>query len=168
MASSALGEWMLMGLSSSEEVDVLSIDAGYLGDSPALSPQYEELVEVLTSAWRSLVSTCRPRSGKHSRKDKLDESFLQSESQPPRRGLTFFTDLHTEVSKSWKKPFYSRLPTVYTYSVIMRLKENSYGTMPKVEETLTPALPNKPCHVTFSLVGKASYNPFLLYVPSGN
>lgn len=46
----ATSERITFGLPSSEELDVLSIDAGDLGDLPALSPQYEELIEVVTCA----------------------------------------------------------------------------------------------------------------------
>lgn len=35
-------------MSSSEEEDILSINASDLGDPPTLSPQYKEPVEVLT------------------------------------------------------------------------------------------------------------------------
>lgn len=38
------------GLSSSEEVDVLSIEVGGFEDSPPLSPSYEELLEAATCA----------------------------------------------------------------------------------------------------------------------
>lgn len=35
-------------LSSSEELDVLSIEASDIGDSPVVSPQYEKLMEVVS------------------------------------------------------------------------------------------------------------------------
>lgn len=38
----------MLSVSGSEELDVLSIEASDLGDSPAYSPQCEELVEVVT------------------------------------------------------------------------------------------------------------------------
>lgn len=43
-------ESLMLVLSSSEELDVLSIDAGDIEDSPPLSPAYEELLEVVTRA----------------------------------------------------------------------------------------------------------------------
>lgn len=59
-------------------------------------------------------------------------------------------------------------PMVHNYSSIMGFKENGYGAMPKIEETLVaylspeavsslkaPTLPSKPCRTTSSLVGKA-------------
>lgn len=48
MASSAPSEHLMLSVSGSEELDVLSIEASDLGDSPAYSPQCEELVEVVT------------------------------------------------------------------------------------------------------------------------
>lgn len=50
VASSVPGECMLLRLPSSEESDILSIGAGDLSVSLALSPQYEEPAEVLTRA----------------------------------------------------------------------------------------------------------------------
>lgn len=48
VASSTLSESLMLGLSGSEEVDILSIEVDDLEDLPALSPQYEELVEAIT------------------------------------------------------------------------------------------------------------------------
>lgn len=50
MASSALSDYSMLSLSSSEELDILSIEASDLGDSPAQSPQYKELVQIVTHA----------------------------------------------------------------------------------------------------------------------
>lgn len=47
-AFSVPGESLMQELSSFEEVGVLSIEVGNMGDSPTLSSQYEELVEVMT------------------------------------------------------------------------------------------------------------------------
>lgn len=41
---------LILGLSSSEELDTLSINVSDIGDSPATSPQYEELMEVVFRA----------------------------------------------------------------------------------------------------------------------
>lgn len=104
------------------------------------------------------------------RNRKLDEHFLQLKAQPPHQGLPFFFQISTEVSKSWKWPFSSHLlsPTVHEYASIMGFKENDYGMMPRVEETLAaylspdaasslkgPTLPTKPCRATSLLVYKA-------------
>ncbi|KAK2869830.1 hypothetical protein Q8A67_024222 [Cirrhinus molitorella] len=157
-------------LSSSEEVDVMSVDTEETVSSPPQSLAYEELVEVVTRAvsklnldWPSEKQDVRPKS-------KLDERFLRVRSQPSRRGLPFFPDLHTEVSRSWGKPYSSRIfsPDVSTYSNVSGLSERGYGAMPAVEQTLAsylspasasslkaPKLPTKALKQTSSLVGKA-------------
>lgn len=50
MASSTQSESPMLGLSSSEEIDVLSIEVEGFEDSPPLSPSYEELLEAATRA----------------------------------------------------------------------------------------------------------------------
>lgn len=47
-ASSTLSENPMLALSSFEEVDIVSIEAGESDDSPPVSPDYEELVEIVT------------------------------------------------------------------------------------------------------------------------
>ncbi len=58
--------------------------------------------------------------------------FLCSRSPPPRRGLPFFPDLHTEVSRSWRKPYSACLfsPCVSHYSNVLGLNECGYGKIP--------------------------------------
>lgn len=87
MASSSLNESSM--LSSSEELDVLSIEASDIGDSPVVSPQYEKLMEVVSRAGSKLNIDCQAEKWEAQRKDKLDERFLQSEPQPPCRVLPF-------------------------------------------------------------------------------
>lgn len=148
----------------------MSVETEETVDSPPQSSTYEELVEVVTHAvarlnivWPAEKQDTRPKS-------KLDECFLRSRSQPSRRGLTFFPDLHAEVSRSWEKPYSSRIysPTVANYSNIVGLNDKGYGAMPVVEQTLAsylspssasslkvPKLPSRPVRLTSSLVGKA-------------
>ncbi|XDV15003.1 hypothetical protein PO909_015157 [Leuciscus waleckii] len=98
------------------------------------------------------------------------EGMRKHGSQPPRRALPFFPDLHNELCKSWNRPFSARLsnPPVLDYSNIVGAKENGYGMMPHVEEPLAsclapdaasslkaPALPSKPCCMTSGSVGRA-------------
>lgn len=172
-ASSARGESPLLRCSSSEELDVTGSEGDTIRgeeDSPSLSPAYEELVDVLTRAvdklhisWPSDKQSARPKS-------KLDERFLSSKTSPTSRGLPFFPDLHSELSRSWNKPYSSRLfsPQVRIYSDIRGLKENGYEAMPRAEQTLAsylspgsassiknPTLPTKPLKITSNLVGKA-------------
>ncbi|KAL1269008.1 hypothetical protein QQF64_031297 [Cirrhinus molitorella] len=168
--SSPKGGSLTLHLSSSEEVEVMSVDTEETVDSPPQSLAYEELVEVVTRAvaklnidWPAEQQDVRPKS-------KLDERFLRTQSQLSRRGLPFFPDLHTEVSRSWEKPFSSRIfsPTVSTYSNVVGLSEKGYGAVPTVERTLAsylspssasslkaPQLPFKALKRTSALVGKA-------------
>lgn len=46
VVSSTLGEAPVLQLSRSEELDIVSVDAGDVEDSPPHSPAFEELVEV--------------------------------------------------------------------------------------------------------------------------
>ncbi len=103
-------------------------------------------------------------------KSKLDERFLCSRSPPPCWGLTFFPDLHIEVSRLWNKPYSARLfsPDVSHYSNVLGLNECSYGKIPRVEDTLAgyllpgdasslkaPVLATKSLQTSSALVGKA-------------
>ncbi len=61
-------------LSSSEEVDVVSVDE----DSPPQSPQYEELLEVVTRAVAKLNIDWPAKKQTEPQKSKLDERFLRA------------------------------------------------------------------------------------------
>ncbi len=74
------------------------------GDSPLLSPQYEELLEVVTRTVAKLNIDWPAEKQAEPQKSKLDERFLRTKQLPPHRGLPFFPDLHTEVLRSWSKP----------------------------------------------------------------
>ncbi|CAM4566361.1 unnamed protein product [Leuciscus chuanchicus] len=148
----------MLQLSSSEELDVVSVEAES-EDSPPQSHAFEELLDVVTRAVHRLsIEWPEDRQDVRS-KSKLDERFLPSRTQPQRRSLPFFPDLHTEVSRSWGKPVSYRVyaPQTSHYSSIQKYKEYGNGEMPKVEETLasylspatasslkTPSLPSKP------------------------
>ena len=169
-ASSVPREEPMLELSGSEELDILGIEAGECERSPPHSPAYEELLEVVTRAVAKLNIDWPAEVQEATVKSKLDERFLQPRSQPLRRSLPFFPDLHTEVSRSWGKPFSSRVsgPNIHIYADIMGAREEGYGMMPRVEESFAthlspdaasslraPALPTKPCRTTSALVGKA-------------
>ncbi len=81
--------------SSSEEIDVGS--AEYV--SPSLSPQYEELVEVVTRAVAKLNIDWPAERQVEPQRGKLDERFLRFKTPSPHRSLPFFPDLHTEMSR---------------------------------------------------------------------
>ncbi|CAM4341551.1 unnamed protein product [Leuciscus chuanchicus] len=170
-ASSAPVAGPMLELSGSEELESMSIDAGECENQISIhSPAFEELLEVVTRAVDKLKIDWPSEVQEATVKSKLDERFLQPRSQPLRRSLPFFPDLHTEVSRSWNKPFSSRIsgPNVHLYSNILGAREEGYGMMPRVEESFAshlspdaasslraPTLPTKPCRTTSALVGKA-------------
>ena len=66
---------------------------------------YAELVEVLSRATEKLAIDW-PDEPRESQSSKLDERLLSGpNSRPQRRKLPFFSDLHHEISRSWKQPF---------------------------------------------------------------
>ncbi|KAL0181298.1 hypothetical protein M9458_023704, partial [Cirrhinus mrigala] len=102
-------------------------------------------------------------------KSKLNERFLRSKPPSPRRSLPFFPNFHTEISRSWARPFSARLfvPASDYYGNVAGLDERAYKAMPRVEQTLAsylspgaasslkaPTLPSKPLRTTSALVGK--------------
>ncbi len=162
--SSPQREGPVFHLSPSEEEDVEST-----GFSPTLSPQYEELLEVVTRAVAKLNINWPADDQTEEQRSKLDERFLSSKSLPLRRSLPFFPDLHTEVSRSWKRPFSSRLfiPASDYYGNVAGLSECGYRAMPRVEQMLAsylapgaasslkaPVLPTKPLRGSSALLGK--------------
>lgn len=85
-ASSTPSKSLMLGLSSSEEVDVLSIEVGDFKDSPPFFTAYEELLEVVTHAVAKLNIDWPSEKQEALQKSKLDERFLLSRAQPSRRG----------------------------------------------------------------------------------
>ncbi len=76
---------------------------------PPVLPQYEELLEAMTHAVAKL-NICWPvEEHAEPQTSKLDERFLRAKRTPPTWSLSFFPDLHTEVSRSWASPFSDRL-----------------------------------------------------------
>ncbi|KAL0159107.1 hypothetical protein M9458_047183, partial [Cirrhinus mrigala] len=163
--SSPRGSASTLPISSSEEVDVVSVDEA----AAPQFPQYKELLEVVTRAVAKLNIDWPAEPLVEPQKSKLDERFLRSRPPPARRRLPFFPDLYTEVSRSWNSPFSSRLfiPASYNYGYVAGLDERGYRAMPRVEQTLAsylspesasslkaPVLPSKPLRVTSALVGK--------------
>ncbi len=121
-------------------------------------PAYEELLEVMERA------TARLHFGR------LDERYLSGHKPPAQVSLPFLPDLHTEVEREWKKPFFSRIHRFQhtSYANIARMRESGYERMPPVEETLAsylsmgdtaylkvPSLPLKPLQDTSHLNGRA-------------
>ncbi len=135
------------------------------------SAAYSELVDVLSRATEKLALDW-PDEPRESRASKLDEWFLSgAHSKPERRKLPFFSDLHREISGSWKQPFSSRLTNAAAadFTNLVGSVEQGYTAMPVVEDTLAsqlspslapswksrPLLPSKPCRTTSALIGKS-------------
>ncbi len=102
-AASSRGAGSTLDHSSSEEEETVSVD------EPPQSLQYEELLEVVTRAVDKLHIDWPAEQQTESRGSKLDERFLRARPPPPHRSLPFFPDLHTEVCRSWGRPYSSRL-----------------------------------------------------------
>ncbi len=102
-----LDDVLLTAASDSEDFGPALADAfPPSGQEARPSKAYSELVDVLSRATEKL-SLDEPRK---SQSLKLDERFLSGpNSRPERRKLPFFSDLHHEISRSWKQPFSSRL-----------------------------------------------------------
>ncbi len=90
------------------------------GQEARPSAAYSELVDVLLRATESRAS-------------KLDERFLiGAHSKSERRKLPFFSDLHREISSSWKQPFSSRLTNAAAadFTNLVGSVEQGYTAMP--------------------------------------
>ncbi|KAL0148900.1 hypothetical protein M9458_055704 [Cirrhinus mrigala] len=133
------------------------------------SPQYEELLEVVTRAVAKLNINWPTEKHAEPQQSKLDERFLRNRPPPSHWSLPFFPDLHTEVSRLWARPFLARLfvPTSDYYGNVAGTTESGYRAIPWVEQTLAsylspevasslkaPVLPTKPLRTTSVLVGK--------------
>ncbi len=111
-------------------------------------------------------------SPSESRASKLGDRFLiGAHSKLERRKLPFFSDLHREISSSWKQPFSSRLTNAAAadFTNLVGSVEQGYTAMPVIEDTLAshlspslapswksrPLLPSKPCRTTSALIGKS-------------
>ncbi len=85
--------------------------------------------------------------------------------------VEFFSDLHQEISRSWKQPFSSRITNAAAadFTNLVGSVEQGYNDIPLVEDTLAshllpslapswksrPLLPTKPCRTTSALIGKS-------------
>ncbi len=97
-----LEEDLMFELYDSEEL--LGTEAGEIAESsPLHSSAYEELVDALSRAVVKLNINWPQEKQEVQVKSELDERFLQHSSQPQRRGLQFYPDLHNELCMSWNK-----------------------------------------------------------------
>ncbi len=141
------------------------------GQEARPSAAYSELVDVLSRATEKLALDW-PDEPRESQASKLDERFLSgSNFKPEWRKLPFFSDLHQEISRSWKQPFSSRLTNAAAadFTNLVGSVEQGYAAIPVVEDTLAshlspslapswksrPLLPSKPCRTTSALIGKS-------------
>ncbi len=133
------------------------------GQEARPSAAYSDLVDVLSRATEKLKLDW-PDEPRESRASKLDERFLSgAHSKPERRKLPFFSDLHREISRSWKQPFSSRLtnagpltsPTSWVlWSRVTPPCRWSRILWPPSWKS-RPLLPSKPCRTTSALIGKS-------------
>lgn len=90
--------------------------------SPA-SPAYRELLDVMACAMHRSSLPCLCEKWEFVR-GRLDKCFLMDRERPSPVSLQFLPDLHTELEKSWKKPYsahifpfqhlsYSNVETLY-------------------------------------------------------
>lgn len=93
----------VLQLSDSDKLDVVSIEAGDIEESPPNTHTYEELLEIVTHVISRLNIDRLAEKQEVCQQSLLDERFLPSTLQPSRLGFPFFPDLHT-VSWSWKNP----------------------------------------------------------------
>lgn len=138
VVSSPKSEGMRLNLSSSEEVDVASLDQDETGDSSSQSIQYKELLELVIRAVEKLKIDWPDEKQKDHPKSKLDEHFLHSKTPPPSQSRPFFPNLHAEVVRSWERQYCAHIfcPNVSNYSNILGLKQHCYRVIPRVEQTL--------------------------------
>ncbi len=141
------------------------------GQEARPSAAYSERVDVLSRATEKL-SLDWPDEPRESQSLMLDERFLSGpNSRPERRKLPFFSDLHHEISRSWKQAFSSCLinAAATDFTNLVGSVEQGYTAIPVVEDTLAshlspslapswkscPLLPTKPYRTTSALIGKS-------------
>ncbi len=135
------------------------------------SATYSELMDVLSRATEKL-SLDWPDEPRKSQLSRLDERFLSGpNSRPEWRKLPLFSDLHHDISRSWKQPFSSRLTNAAAadFTNLVGSVEQGYTAIPVVEDTLAyhlspslapswksrPLFPTKPSRTTSALIGKS-------------
>ncbi len=145
--------------SDSEDFGPASADAlPPNGQEARPSAAYSELVDVLSRATEKLALDW-PDEPRESRASKLDDRFLiGAHSKLERRKLPFFSDLHREISSSWKQPFSSRLTNAAAadFTNLVGSVEQGYTAMPVIEDTLAS-------HLSPSLAPSWKSRPLLPY-----
>ncbi len=85
--------------------------------------------------WRSWVWNGLPQRN-------LDEWYLLGRHQAPRqRASPFFPEVHSEIPKSWRKPYSSRLHAFSSYALtsVDGAEEKVYDSLPPLDESSLPA-----------------------------
>ncbi len=105
--SFGLDDVLLTAASDSEDFGPALADAfPPSGEEARPSAAYSKLVDMLSRATEKL-SLDWPDKPRESQLLKLDERFLSGpNSRPEWRKLPFFSDLHHEISRSWKQTFF--------------------------------------------------------------
>ncbi len=99
--------------------------------------------ELVLSRATEKISIDWPNELRDSQSSKRDERFLSSPNSKPRwRKLPFFSDLHHEISRSWKQPFPTRLTNVSAadFTNLVGSVEQGYTAIPVIEDTLASHL----------------------------
>ncbi len=139
------------------------------GQAARPSAAYSELVDVLATEKLSINWPVEPRESQSSNLDK--RFFSGPNSRPERRKLQFFSDLHHEISRSWKQPFSSCLTyaAAADFTNLVGSVEQGYTAISVIENmlashlspSLAPSwksrtlLPTKPSRTTSTLIRKS-------------
>ncbi len=99
-------------------------------------------MDVLSQATKKLFIDWHDEP-RESQSSKLNEQFLSGpNSRPERKKLPLFSDLHHEISRSWKQPFSYRLFNVAAadFTNLVGPVEQGYIAIPVVEDMLASHL----------------------------
>ncbi len=107
MTSSDPAASSLLG-SDQEEQEMSEGEEVETEPSHSSCPAYDELLEVIEHATARLDLPWK-RAKMVALWGHLDERYLSGHNTPAQVSLPFLPDLHAEVEKEWKKPFYSRI-----------------------------------------------------------
>ncbi|XP_056622671.1 uncharacterized protein LOC130435844 [Triplophysa dalaica] len=136
------------GTSSEPAEDEVSlVSAGLDSSASGRSSRDIKAVEDLLGAVTKAVDRLKldwPREQEAPKSSKLNDRYLPDgwRDEPQNQALSFFEDLHGELSRSWQKPHSSRVfvPSTLIYSTIVGAGTRGYTAMPRVEETLASYL----------------------------